>query len=147
MDIDINNNDNVKKLKLTKLFIKQIYENVTSPTDNMRSDDNYLLFNNRRLDSIYIQGVITKIFEFNDPLTGITEMRAMIDDGTATLYILNFDPFMSIKKGYYVLAHGDLSLNTNSKIAFLHPSSITVCSNPNIEILWNLELIHYQEKK
>ena len=155
-NIDDDDDTNNNSMKLTKLFIKQIYKNVTSshnnlitPNKNMKNDY-YLLFNNKRLDSIYIQGVITLIFEYQDPLTGKVEVRFQIDDGSAHMYITNAESFLNsdkdnFKKGYYILAHGLLTLEPDRHIAFLHPITMKVVTDPNIEILWALEIINCQK--
>ena len=156
-NIDDDDDTNNNSMKLTKLFIKQIYKNVTSshnnlitPNKNMKKNDYYLLFNNKRLDSIYIQGVITRIFPYHDPLTGKHEVRFQIDDGSAHMYITNAESFLNadmdnFKKGYYILAHGLLSLEPDRHLAFLHPITMKVVTDPNIEILWALEIINCQK--
>lgn len=141
-NMDIEGSDSVLNPS-TKLFIKQIYSKVTLP-NIINDNDNYLLLNNKRLDSIFVQGIITKIFKYNDHSNGKTSIRALLDDGSGVIIITNMDRFLDqINKGSYIIATGDLSLSEDKQIAMLHPDTIKIILDPNLETLWNLEVINY----
>jgi hypothetical protein len=144
--MDIDGSDSIINPS-TKLFINQIYNKVCLP-NIINDSDNYLLFNNKRLDSIYVQGIITKIFKYNDHVKGEYSIRALLDDGSGVIIITNMSRFLDqISKGSYVLATGDLSLSEDKKIAMLHPDTVKIIQDPNIESLWNLEVINHLKKK
>ena len=49
------------------------------------------------------------------------------------------------RKGCYITAYGDLSLtadNNEDKLAYLHPERVNVITDPNIETLLTLDIIH-----
>jgi hypothetical protein len=96
---------------------------------------------------------VIKIVNACNPKTGIEEVKLVaIDDGTAIMYINNDNLAFretNVKKGDYILAYGEFDIyidGSSKKTAYLHPVVIEVLTDPNIEILWTLELIHYQEK-
>ena len=124
-----------KKSTTKRLFIKQLYTDIT-----MNEDKEYFLFNNSRCDCICLQGIVIKLFQ-ND--RGI---NALIDDGTDLCVITNIKKFLEkndIKKGSYVLVYGPLiSLGHNKMSAHLEPENIHLITDPNLETLWILDLIH-----
>jgi len=127
------------QVPLTRLFIKQMYTSISSSING-----NYLLLNDvRRLDAVRVQGIITKLFKYHN-----NELRALIDDGTAVCIITNIDTFVDLvgfRKGCLVSAYGDLSLSVDGKedkLVLLHPDRLNVITDPNLETLWTLDIIH-----
>lgn len=124
----------------TRLFIKQMYSSISSSINGK-----YLVLNDvRRIDAIRVQGIVTKIFKYQN-----NELRALLDDGTAVCVITNIDKFIDyvgFRKGCLVSAYGDLSIGSadskEEKLALLHPERLNVITDPNIETLWALDIIH-----
>ena len=124
----------------TRLFIKQMYSSISSSINGK-----YLVLNDvRRIDAIRVQGIVTKIFKYQN-----SELRALLDDGTAVCVITNIDKFIDyvgFRKGCLVSAYGDLSIGSadskQEKLALLHPERLNVITDPNIETLWALDIIH-----
>ena len=122
----------------TRLFIKQMYS--ISPSIN----GEYLMLNDvRRIDAIRVQGIVIKLFKYHN-----NELRALLDDGTAVCVMTNIDKFIDVvgfRKGCLVSAYGDLSISVDGKeekLALLHPDRLNVITDPNIETLWTLDIIH-----
>ena len=131
--------ESTTQIPSTRLFIKQMYSSISSSINGK-----HLLLNDvRRIDAIRVQGIVTKLFKYQN-----NEVRALLDDGTAVCIMTNIDKFIDLVgfgKGCLVSAYGDLSISVDSKeekLVLLHPDKINVITDPNIETLWTLDIIH-----
>jgi RPA family protein len=118
----------------SKLFIYSLLNQL-----ELRNGDIYLQEN--QLKYIWIQGLVASL----DP--GVNELK--LDDGTGGIVVVASAEdleIQKIKEGDYIMVSGRVVIGetpNNERFVIVDSRMIARIDDPNLETLWNLEVIQY----
>lgn len=112
---------------------------ISSLSTNITVENETIYFNKRKIDFVWIQGIISAFEKESDEIT--------IDDGTGCIIVLlpNDINKSMIGVGQYVMIHGILVIgedeSTGEELIFVSGRTVSVLNDPNSETLWTLEIL------
>lgn len=118
---------------------------ISSLLTELQLIDETIYLNDRELEYVWIQGVITGFSPENN------EIR--LDDGTGAIMVLLPSELLNdeFSIGNYVMVHGILVVgedeSTGEEVIFVSGRMISVLEDPNYETLWMLEILHQNKRE
>ena len=111
-------------------------------TDCVEISANGLEMFGKPVEFVWIQGIITSLVEIDDGF------QLSIDDGTSVLMVISpsfVEGVADLAEGEYVLVQGSISKGeeeaSGAAMVALEARNISPVKDPNMETLWNLEVM------